>query len=284
VALSDLVDLDRYPIDRPDTEGYSSLVTHAREELAHDGVCVLDGFVRPNAIARILPRLDVIQQSAFHAVKHHNVYLKSDDPQFDDDHPRNAKQTTTSATLGYDHVRTVLELDELYRSSETRSFVAAALGHDVLYPYEDALAPISVLYYPPGSELGWHFDNSIFTVTIMLREAVGGASFEYAPFLLDGDDMAFDRVAEIVAGGRVGVRSLVQSAGTLVLFRGSRTLHRVTKVTGSVTRLLSTLSYSPEPGTRLSAVNQSTFYGRAIDGVHESAVPAPTHLVSADGA
>ena len=269
MALTDLVDLDRYPIDRPTSENYSSLVTHARRELAHDGVCVLDGFLRPDAIDQILPRLDAMEHFAFHAVKQHNVYLRSDDPQFGNDHPRNAKQTTTSATLGYDHARTVLELAGLYGSDEVRSFVAAALGHTALYPYEDALAPISVLYYPPGTELGWHVDNSVFTVTIMLREAVGGAAFEYVPFLLDDDDMAFDRVEEIVAGGRVGVRVLVQSAGTLVLFRGSRTLHRVTRVTGSVTRLLATLSYSPEPGTRLSAVNQRTFYGRVIDGARE---------------
>ena len=202
MALSDLVDLDRYPVDRPDSEDYSSLIGRARQELADDGICVLEGFVRPDAIDRILPQLDAVEEFAFHALKHHNVYLRSDDPQFDEDHPRNAKQTTTSATLGYDHARTVEELEGLYRSDEIRSFVAAALGHDVLYPYEDTLAPVSVLFYPPASQLGWHVDNSIFTVTIMLREAVGGAEFEYVPFLLDGDDLAFDRVAEIVAGGR----------------------------------------------------------------------------------
>ena len=35
--------------------------------------------------------------------------------------------------------------------------------------------------------------------------------------------------------------------------------------------MLATLSYSPERGTHLSAVNQRTFYGRAVDddrGVH----------------
>ena len=271
MSLTDLVDLDRYPIDQPHTESYSSLVAHARRELALDGVCVLDGFVRPEAVARALPRLDALEQFAFHAVKQHNVYLKSDDPEFDGDHPRNAKQTTTSATLGYDHARTVPELDGLYHSNEICSFVAAALGYDVLYRYEDELAPVSVLYYPPGTQLGWHADNSVFTVTIMLREADGGAAFEYVPFLLDGDDMAFDRVAEIVAGERVGVRSLVQSPGTLVLFRGSRTLHRVTTVTGPITRVLATLSYSPERGTHLSAVNQRTFYGRAVDDDREPA-------------
>ena len=124
MALSDLVDLDRYPIDRPDTDQYASLITHARQELADDGACVLDGFVLPDAVARVVPRLDAIEQFAFHAVKQHNVYLRSDDPEFDDDHPRNAKQTTTSATLGYDHARTVPELDGLYR----RSAAAPELG------------------------------------------------------------------------------------------------------------------------------------------------------------
>ncbi len=267
--LSDVVDLDRYPIDRPDSDEYRALIADARRELADDGAFVLDGFVRATAIGRILPAVDAIEEHAFHATKHHNVYLRADDLAFAPDHARNAKQVTTSATVGYDHTRTIDDLDGLYRSAAMRRFVADALGHDELFVYEDALAPVSVLFYRPGTQLGWHFDNSTFTVTLMLREADSGAAFEYVPFVLEGDDLAFDRVTSIVDGDRADVRSLQQSGGTLVLFQGSRTLHRVTEVTGPTTRLLATLSYSPQPGARLTSVTQQTFYGRAIDGVAE---------------
>jgi alkylated DNA repair dioxygenase AlkB len=267
--LAEVVDLDRYPIDRPDSDEYRALVAEARRELADDGAFVLDGFVRSEAIGRIVPAVDAIEEHAFHATKNHNVYLRADDPALSPDHPRNAKQVTTSATVGYDHTSTIGDLDGLYRSGAMRRFAADALGHDELFVYEDSLAPVSVLFYRPGTRLGWHFDNSTFTVTLMLREADVGAAFEYVPFVLEGDDLAFDRVASIVDGDRAEVRTLQQSGGTLVLFQGSRTMHRVTEVTGPTTRLLATLSYSPLPGARLSAVNQQTFYGRAIDGAAE---------------
>lgn len=50
-----------------------------------------------------------------------------------------------------------------------------------------------------------------------------------------------------------------------MLFKGSGTIHRVTAIEGHTTRLLATMTYSPEPGARLSAVNQQIFYGRVTN-------------------
>ena len=36
--LADLVDLGRYPIDRPDSRAYDQMVTDLRRELEEDGV------------------------------------------------------------------------------------------------------------------------------------------------------------------------------------------------------------------------------------------------------
>ncbi len=262
MLLRDSVDLGRYPIDHPEGDRCRELVQHARRELADDGVCVLEGFLLPDAVRRIVARIDPLDHLAFHAVKRHNVYLMNDDPDFADDHPRNAKQVTTSATLGYDHLSDVDDLEGLYRDPQMIDFVVDALGLDALFAYDDPLAPINVLFYAPGTNLGWHFDNSTFTVTLMLRAADAGAAFEYVPFLRGPDDLAFDAVKRVVDGDRSGVRSMRQTDGTLLPFRGSRTVHRVTTVEGSTTRLLATLTYSIEPGAKMDAVNHRTFFGR----------------------
>ena len=264
--LTELVDLERYPIHDSASTEFDDLVARVWTALAADGVCVLEGFVRGQAIERMVDAIGDRESDAFHEAKLHNVYLAADDPAFADEHPRNAKQTTTSATLGYDHLRDVDDLEALYRSPEQMRFVAACLGYTELHPYEDALSPVNVLFYPPGSSLGWHFDNAAFTVTVMLRQAASGAAFEYAPFLRSESDPAYDAVARVVAGDRLHVQTLGQSPGTLVLFRGHLTMHRVTHVTGDTTRLLATFVYSPRPGARMLAVNQQTFYGRVIDG------------------
>ena len=51
--------------------------------------------------------------------------------------------------------------------------------------------------------------------------------------------------------------------GTLVLFQGRYSIHRVTEVRGSVERLLAVLSYDERPGQRMAPYTQKTFYGRA---------------------
>jgi hypothetical protein len=260
VDLSEIVDVEHYPIDGSDPTALATLVGSCVADLAAVGASVLEGFVRPAALARIVARVDPLAPLAFHKVKQHNVYLEPDDPLLPDDHPRNAKETTTSATLGNHHLQGCEDLQFLYAAEPFKAFVAAALGFAELFPYDDAVSGVNVLYYAPGTTLGWHFDNSSFTTTLMIREAAAGAAFEYVPFLRTDIDRAYDAIATVRAGDRTGVKELHQTDGTLVLFKGSRTVHRVTPVEGPTTRLLATMTFSPEPGARLAPINQKTFY------------------------
>ncbi len=270
MELRDIVDLDRYPLADPASSGFADLIDRARRDLAAVGACALPGFVRPEAIARIVAQVEPKQALAFHKTKQHNVYLDADDPAYPEDHPRNAKEVTTSATLGFHHLGDVDEFTSLYGSPGFVHFVAQSLGYDTLYAYEDRVSPVNVLYYPPGTSLGWHFDNATFTTTLMLRNAEIGAAFEYVPFIRTDTDRAFDAVAALRAGDRHNVRTLGQEPGTLVVFKGSRTIHRVTTVDGPTTRLLATMTYAAEPGTRMAAVTQKTFYGFDAEDQPES--------------
>lgn len=270
IALGEIVDTDRYPLDGANEQGRRELIERCRAELASVGAAVLEGFVKPAAVARIVDEVAPLETLAFHKVKQHNVYLEPDDLSFPDDHPRNAKVTTTSATLGNHHLQDATVLQSLYAADEFKSFVADALGYPKLYPYEDPVSGVNVLYYPPGATLGWHFDNASFTTTVMIREAQAGAAFEYVPFLRSDTDPAHDAIGRLLDGGRDGVKQLFQTDGTLVLFTGSRTVHRVTPVEGATTRLLATLTFSPEPGARLAPINQKTFYDYDAPGADDA--------------
>ena len=50
--------------------------------------------------------------------------------------------------------------------------------------------------------------------------------------------------------------------GTLTLFRGRRSLHRVSPVEGERARINAVLAYGHEPGMRLNELTQRLFYGR----------------------
>lgn len=114
-----------------------------------------------------------------------------------------------------------------------------------------------------GRELGWHFDNSAFAVTMLLQAPAAGGVFEYVPAVRDAEagDMAFERVGAVLDGTEE-VQRLHFTPGALVLFRGRNALHRVTPVEGDTTRLLVVFAYNEEPGITLSESARTTFYGR----------------------
>ena len=185
-----------------------------------------------------------------------------DDPALPTAHPRNRKEETTSATLGYDGIPTGGLLDRIYRWPAVRQFVADVLGYAQLFPNCDPLSPLNVLVYEPGKMTGWHFDNAKFVVTLMLRPAEAGGDYEYLPFIRGDEGEGYEAVGRALDGARDGVKILRQDAGALVIFAGYRTLHRVTPVDGGTSRLVGVFTYSPEDGFELDPHTRQTFYGK----------------------
>jgi hypothetical protein len=257
----DIVDAGRFPLDEPDSAAYVGLRDRCRAALADDGAAVLEGFAPPSMVEALIDEVTPSLAGAFFKPKTHNVFLVADDPARPARHPRNRKETTTSATLGYDGVPRGGLLDRLYGWPALRAFLADVLGFQALYPYRDPLSPLNILVYQDGAATGWHFDGAQFVVTLMLRPASAGGVFEYVPFVRGEDDESFARIGGIVDGVGTGVRELRQPAGALVIFRGSRTLHRVTTVTGTP-RLVAVFSYSPDPNFELDPHTRQTFYGK----------------------
>jgi len=236
-------------------------IAQARADLAATGAAVLAGFVAADEAEAMLAEVEPVLDQAYSKPKVHNVYLVADDRSLPQSHPRNAKVTTTSATLAYDRVPEGA-LRRLYLSGEMRSALAAILGFDDLHPYADPLAGLNVLTYGDGAETGWHFDNANFVVTLMLRPAEAGGDYQYLPFSRSDNDEGYDQVARMLAEETEGVLSLHQNAGDLVIFRGRHTLHRVTPVQGGRSRVIAVFSYDPEPGRILHEDTRRKFYGR----------------------
>jgi len=114
-----------------------------------------------------------------------------------------------------------------------------------------------------GQELGWHFDNSEFAITLLLQAPEAGGTFEYVRDLRDAaaDDMNYAGVASVLDGS-TDASQLAVTPGTLVLFRGRNSMHRVTPTIGKRTRILVVLAYNAAPGIALSEAARMTFFGR----------------------
>lgn len=251
------LDTIRHPI----TDG--AYVAQCRDRLDRDGALVLRGFATARAIDRIVAESAPREPDAYYTGTTHNVYLTPSDDRLPDDHTYNRQVDSSKGLIADDEIRADSPLREIYDDATFRSFLCGVLEIDEIHPYADELSSINVHFAADGMELGWHFDNSSFAVTMLLQAADGGARFEYVPGVRDADagDMAFDRVRDIL-DGREPVRTLDFEPGDLVLFRGRNAIHRVTPTEGAITRLLVVFAYNERPGVELSESALTTFYGR----------------------
>ena len=58
----------------------------------------------------------------------------------------------------------------LYDAPVFRAFLCSVLGETQLYSYADKLSSINLHYASEGQELGWHFDNSSFAITLLIQK------------------------------------------------------------------------------------------------------------------
>ena len=74
--------------------------------------------------------------------------------------------------------------------------------------------------------------------------------------------MAMIGVRRLLSGQSHGTRTLQGEPGTLALFRGRLSPHRVTVAEGARPRINAVLSYAPVADARLSSSARALFYGR----------------------
>jgi hypothetical protein len=254
--MHDVIDLDRYPIDDPD------LVADLHGRLACDGVCELPGFVRRQAVSEAVAEALMLAGDWFATDEQHTVYFEPIDPSAARDDPRGIRLRSSKKQIAYDQIPRDSGVRRLYESEQAMRFVAAVLGLDELHRLDDPLAALGYAYMEPGDTLAWHFDRSEFAVTLMLQAADDGGAFEYVPNVRSDDDERPQLVAAVLDGDRSQVIALEPQPGTLTLFRGRRSLHRVSPVLGDTVRVNAVLAYGDRPGMRLNELTQRLFYGR----------------------
>jgi hypothetical protein len=255
--LSKIVNLRDYPI-QDDAFRVDSLST-----LAQQGALVMPNFIQAAAIAQIKLEGESNIHKAYFKTEQHNIYLTGEDASYPSDHSRNRLVTSSKGCITDDCVPKESPLRTLYDSEEFKSFLCAILGEQQLHPYADPLSSINLHYAKTGQELGWHFDNSSFAITLMIQEPVKGGQFEYVSNVRDADknEMGFDTV-KAVLDEHLDFKTISMQPGTLVLFRGRNALHRVASNEGDVTRMLAGLAYNSKPDIELSESARMTFYGR----------------------
>jgi hypothetical protein len=256
-SLKSIVDQKKYPLSD------NSFISKCKYFIDKDGCVALPGFLTKNTIKKLIEESNKNEHKAFYCKQEHSVYISPVDENFPADHPRNRLVASTKGCITDDQISEDSCLKVLYKSQLFRDFLAETLDEKCLYGYADNLSSINIHYASETQELGWHFDNSSFAVSLLIQEPKKGGEFQYIRSFRNAEkgEMNFDGVNRLLED-KVEYRSLAMNAGTLVLFRGRNSIHRVTPVGGNITRILAVLAYNSEPNISLSETSRMTFYGR----------------------
>lgn len=259
---SSLVNLAAYPMADSNSFAARTLIENCRTTLNRDGAVTLPEFLTESATAALTQEALSLEWAIHEYRSDHTVYFEPRDEAQAAGHARRVTVRSDKGSVPYDRIPENSLLRLLYNWDGLLNFVAAVLHEPVLYRHSDPLAALNINTHGPGQELGWHFDRTDFAVTLSLQTCEHGGDFEYIPNLRTADDENFEGVARVLAGSLEGVKRLEGAPGTLTLFRGHYSLHRVTPGSGRRKRLMAALSYVREPNVLFSAYARNLFYGR----------------------
>ena len=251
-----IINLEQHPIQESD---YSK---SCKDQLDSTGALVMEDFLNSDTVEFLQNEAREVRPLAYFCHQNHNAYLLDPDTDFPAEHIRNLEQVSDKGCITHDQVPENSLLRTLYEWPDFRNFLKQVLGEPV-FPYADTLSSININYYEQGQQLGWHFDNASFAVTLMLQSPGQGGEFEYREMVrnCEKDDWAFADT-EAVIKGKLQPKTLAIGDGSLVLFRGRNSLHRVAPVVSEHARILVTLNFNTEPGIMLSELARMAFFGR----------------------
>ncbi len=262
--MRDILDLDRYPLDKPGSVAWLDMVAACKAEMARDGMCNLHGLMRPEAITKAMAEVaPIMERLSFLHKRTHNIYFRKEVPGLAADHPALKLVDTINHTVCGDQLEATV-VDWIYNWPPLAVFLVAVMDKTSLFTMTDPLARLNIMKYGHGEALNWHFDRSEFTTTMLLQEPSGGGEFLYRKDLRTEADPNFDGVAQVLTGHDAQVKGHFLKAGTLNIFKGKNTLHKVTTCTGAQARYVAVFSYYDRPGVRFSREEQIGFYGRAV--------------------
>jgi hypothetical protein len=257
-----LVDLQRYPLLDPESGAYREAVADARRQLKASGAAELPGFLSPAGVDALTRDADALAPRAHLSGGQGTAYLEFPDFTLPPDHPRLHFADYRVRAVAYDLTPYGSPLRRLYEWDPLTSLIEAVLDRGPIFRYADPFGALNLAVMGEGDQLQWHFDQTDFVVSLAIQSADSGGDFEVVPRVRSAEDEHYDDVAGVLAGDRRLVETLPMRPGTLLVFEGRYSLHRVSPVAGSRWRHVGLLAYDTKPGTVGSDLLRADRYGR----------------------
>jgi hypothetical protein len=260
----DMIDSERYPLADRGSSPARAVIDAQRRALAERGVAILPGFVKPDVIGRMADEALALQARAHLEDVWGTPYLEMADESYPVGHPRRTAGRSLTWVVAYDVIPRRALVRRLYEWDPLMDFIGEILQRRPLYRMADPLGALNVAIMSEEHTQGWHYDNADFVVSLAIQSSRGGGRFECASFIRTGEDENYDAVAKVLAGSAGDrVEVLPMTPGTLMLFAGRNSVHRVSPVEGEVPRLVALFAYDTRPDANSSEIFKYIRYGRA---------------------
>jgi hypothetical protein len=268
-----------YPLDNLASAQASRWIADVRADLERDGSCLLPDFVNSEIIAQMAQQAQTITHLAYPGPSEVSPYFFNyrlgEDEDLPATHPLRRKGKRNLSQVAADLIPEEFLLNQLYRSPLMLDFLAAVSGQPT-YRNQDPYQSLNISVMNAGGCQQWHFDSGNLVTTLLLQEPEAGGIFEYAPAIRSEENENFDAVQSVLDGNSDRVRKNHLRAGTLSLFRGHYSLHRVTEVVGKRQRIQAILGYSTRPNLFGDRESSILHYGPRVAEI-EATTPQYPH-------
>ena len=258
----ELVSLAPYPIDGSNPTDYDSIVAAAQAQIDAHGYAELPGFITPEGVAALVADAESLAERAHPSHGPGTGYLELPSDDWPDDHPRKKWMDYGVRAVGYDVIPYSSPLRQIYELPDLDHFISDVLGRGPLFHYADPCGALNLAVMGEGDQLQWHFDQTDFVVSLAIQDADEGGDFEVVPLTRSATEENYDEVNAILNGDRSRVTRLEMTPGTLLIFEGRYSLHRVSPIRGNTLRHVGLLAYDTKPETTSSELLRAIRYGR----------------------
>ena len=256
--INTIIDYNKHPINDV------TYIQECNSLIKKNSLLVLENFLSKNSLLKILNEAKKLEDHAYYCQQQHTILLSKQSDDIDKNDPLNRLMISDKGCVPHDFINKNSDLNILYNSEVFKSFIKNVLNLNNIFPYIDNLSSINLNYYQKGQQLGWHFDNASFAITLMIQSSTFGGEFEYITEGRNSKDNYIDKeLISNIIDGKNKPKKLDVNDGTLILFYGRNYLHRVTPVLSKTPRILITLNYNEENYIELSENARITFFGRA---------------------
>lgn len=249
--IAEIIDLDLYPIDRPNSPEAAALMARGKAALEERALFSLAGFIRPEMIA---PMARELEDTVPRAVRYDGMRLAyvEADPALPETHPRNQRHLSRYHQVLNYQIANDSPLRQVFYWQPLTDFLGELCGYETFFRSDCPHLALSAKIAGAGDTDGWHYDSNDVVFSILLQVPEAGGAFEYAPYIRSETQENYEGVAALVADPVTHAVRPAMALGNLTVFKGDLSFHRVTPVEGNRRRIVALFCYDRHPGKSFS--------------------------------